>query len=199
MPLTTTVVGSMPKPSFLFVPAWVENGKEVTNFVEKYNEMLERRPKEELEQKLLEAFKEVVKVQEEAGVDVITDGELAREKYIYSFCRQLNGFDFHNLNLKTCRNGAWTGKLPCIVSAVSPKLPRPWLETEWRNVQHLTNKKVKATIPGPMTIIDSVTNTFYEDEEELSQVLVKCINKEIKALGEAGCINIQVCLLKFGV
>ena len=191
MVLDTTVVGSMPKPSFLDIPVWIENG-EVVDVVQKYNDFLHEHTKQELDEELLKAFEEVIAVQEEIGIDIITDGEIGRENYIYSFCRNLEGFDFTNLCKKSSRNGAFEVKAPCIVSSVSSEFGKHWLEEEWRKAQSLTDRRIKITVPGPMTIIDTVTNNFYANEEDLSQDLVKCINREVKALAKAGCTHIQV-------
>eukprot|EP00794_Sanderia_malayensis_P017628 gene17628-19382_t len=191
-PLLTTVVGSMPKPEYVQLPAWVKNGEEVIEFIEEYNDVLRKVRPEILQDQLAKATKEVIDLQQNIGIDIITDGELGREKYIYSFCRRLNGIDFDNQQKKLCRNGAWEGKLPIIVSEITPKGEPGWLAAEWKISQSLSKNQVKATVPGPMTIIDTTCNSFYKDEIEICKVLVKCINSELKMLVAAGCKQIQV-------
>ncbi len=191
-PILATVIGSMPKPDYVKLPAWVQDGKEVIEFIEEYNKVLKQTDSEDLERQLTKATREVIELQKKVGIDIVTDGELRREKYIYSFCRQLNGIDFENQKTKLCRNGAWEGKLPQIVSDISPKGEPGWLAKEWKLSQSLSERPVKATVPGPMTIVDTTCNEFYKSETELFKVLVKCINVELKKLADAGCKQIQV-------
>ena len=107
--------------------------------------------------------------------------------------RHLEGIDFHDLNDKTSRNGAYTSKAPTIVSKIVAK--ENFLIDDYKSAQKfITNPDchVKATIPGPMTIIDTVANTFYKDEEELAFDLAKAINFEIRHLIANGCKYIQI-------
>ena len=192
-PIMTSVIGSMPKPAYLNIPAWIQDGKPVENFVEKFN-LAKKENNKDNENEILRATQEIINLQERAGIDVVTDGELRRDNYIYGFCRRLNGFDFEELQKKVCRNGAWEGTLPRITSEVSLKEEESEsLVNEWRWAQNLSRTPVKVTIPGPLTIMDTTCNGFYKDEEVLGQALVKCINTTVKKLAAAGCKQIQVC------
>ncbi len=193
--LTITVIGSMPKPEYLQIPCYVKrNGKEENKeVIREYNEIIQTVEPKVLEERVLKATKEIVSLQEMAGIDVITDGEIRRETYIFSFCRRLNGFDFENLKTVATRNGAWVGSLPRIVSKVSLKKGEVGrLADEWCWGQKLSKQPMKITIPGPMTIIGTTCNEFYKNEKELCRDLVKCINLVLRKLADVGCKDIQV-------
>ncbi|XP_065052240.1 5-methyltetrahydropteroyltriglutamate--homocysteine methyltransferase-like [Rhopilema esculentum] len=191
-PLKTTVIGSFPKPEYLGIPCWVKNGKEVINFVEEYNKALSSQGAEDIENQLQAATQDIIALQRRVGLDLLTDGELRREKYIHTFCRSLNGFDFQKTKKKICRNGAWEGLLPTIVSKVSHKEEPGFMAKEWKWSQNMSERPIKVTIPGPMTIMDTFCDDFYNNDEELLNDLAKCINIELKLLAEAGCKEIQV-------
>jgi len=190
--ITTTVIGSYPKPEYLSTPDWFRTGQDGP-FIQKYSESVENESnKQSLRETLLKAIKEVLDIQDGIGIDVITDGELRRESYIHYFCRRLKGIDFENLTEKSCRNGAWIGYLPTIVDKIEPMDTKPWVYAEWKESQKMTKRPVKITLPGPMTIINSVCDRHYNNDVELSRTLVKILNREIRALAESGCQYIQV-------
>ncbi len=190
--ISTTVIGSMSKPEYLPIPGWIQNGKEEFEFIKNYNEAMDKINPEDLQAQLEKATREIISLQENSGIDVITDGELRREKYVFAFCRRLNGIDFKNPKTTVCRNGAWVGKLPQIVAEVSPKGEAGWLAEEWKWGQKMSERPIKVTVPGPMTIVGTTCNDFYKDERELCRDLVKCINTEMRKLADAGCKHIQV-------
>lgn len=191
MPLSTTVIGSFPKPAYLNIPDWFRTTHSGA-FTQQHNRFLEKSSQPEREESIKRATKEIVSIQAEAGIDVITDGEVRRESYILHLCRALNGFDFHNLFSKVCRDGAVTTDVPRIVGEVTPRESEPWVWKEWKTSQDLSILPVKITLPGPMTIINSTEDQFYGDEKVLGRILAKIINNEIKALISAGCKYIQV-------
>jgi len=192
MSLSTTVIGSMPKPANFHIPCWVRDGVLVGNFVAEYNKILSVQDSEDFENQLTRVTQDIIYLQEKVGLSVITDGELRREQYIYGFCRNLGGFDFVNTKKKLCRNGAWECLLPRIVSKICHKGEAGFMAKEWKWSQKMSNLPVKVTIPGPMTITDTFCNDFYEDERTLFQDLVNCINIELKLLAKAGCKQVQV-------
>ena len=191
MPLSTTVIGSFPKPPYLHIPDWFSTSQS-GSFTERYNLFLENSSASETEELIIRATKEVIDIQAEAGVDVITDGELRRENYILHFCRALKGFDFHNLFPKLCRDGAVIIDVPRIVGEVIPQESEAWVWKQWKASQDLSTLPMKITLPGPMTIINTTEDQYYNDDKVLGGVLAKLINKEIKALVSAGCKHIQV-------
>ncbi|MDC0037139.1 5-methyltetrahydropteroyltriglutamate--homocysteine methyltransferase, partial [Alphaproteobacteria bacterium] len=113
-----------------------------------------------------------------------------RENYIHYHCRHLNGVDFNTLTEKAARTGNYKCWLPTITNKISAA--DPFLVDEWKSNQSLSNKPVKVTIPGPMTITDTIANTHYTSDEEMGYDLANAINTEIKRLVDAGCKYIQV-------
>ena len=195
MPLISTVVGSFRKPDYLteIISDWFTRGQNDHEYILKCNEAYKKSNPEEMEKAFLKATSEVLKLQEEVGIDVVTDGEMRRENYIYYFCRKLNGFDFEKLTSVTLRDGAYTSKLPTITGPVGPKENDPWIWREWLATQEMSKKPVEVSLPAPLTIINTVMNEYYKDNErELSEILVKEINREVVALSNAGCKYIQV-------
>ena len=191
MPLSTTVIGSFPKPVYLKIPDWFRT-THAGPFAEQHNLFLQQSSECEREEAIKRETKEIVGIQTEAGIDVITDGEIRRESYNRHFWRGLNGFDFHNLFSKVCRDGAITTDVPRIVGEVSLRQGDPWVWKEWRASQDLASVPMKITLPGPMTIINSTEDQFYGDEKVLGRVLARIINNEIQAVLHAGCKYIQV-------
>jgi len=192
MPLSTTVIGSFPKPSYLNIPDWFQP-RYAKTFVEGYNRFLQNFTASEKEELFKRAIKEIVELLTEVGVDVITDGEVRRENYIHYFCRRMKGFDFHNLCAKAVREvESATIFLPQVVEEVSPLENETWVWKEWQNSQDLSKRPMKITLPGPMTIADTVVDQYYNNDKVLGCVLSEILNKEIKDLVSAGCKHIQV-------
>ena len=188
--MLTTVIGAYPKPSFLNLTDWFNTNKTDKKYPTKYyNEEINDFGKN-AEDLFLKATKQVIKDQELCGLDIITDGEVRRENYVHYHCRHLLGIDFSFLTEKPARSGSYTSFLPTIVSKV--EADKPFLVDEWKKNQSLTKKDLKITIPGPLTITDTVANKFYKTDEELGFDLAKAINIEVKRLVEAGCKYIQI-------
>ncbi|XP_077866509.1 5-methyltetrahydropteroyltriglutamate--homocysteine methyltransferase-like [Saccoglossus kowalevskii] len=191
MPLRTTVIGSYPKPEDLPIPDWFRTHHD--QFVPStYSEYCEKISADELEELLKKAIKDVIDEQTDLGIDVITDGEMRRENYIFFFCRHMRGFDFKNPAMKSLRNDAYKAYLPRIVGKIEPCNEDDWVAKEWRMSQDMSRVPVKYTVPGPMTIIGTTHNEYYSNVEELSKDLMKVINKQILGLVNAGCRNIQI-------
>jgi 5-methyltetrahydropteroyltriglutamate--homocysteine methyltransferase len=124
------------------------------------------------------------------GIDIPTDGEAPREHYIYYHLRHLDGVDFWTLTGKTMRNGSWTGRVPTVVGPIRPRAP--FLPEDWRPAQLATDRSVKMTVPGPMTIVDSIADSFYGDPKKLGFALADALNAELLRLADAGCRHLQV-------
>jgi 5-methyltetrahydropteroyltriglutamate--homocysteine methyltransferase len=191
MPLLTTTIGAYPKPDYVPVPDWfrVEGGPDTTRPTAGYLEALARLG-EEAEALFARGAQEIIDDQIAAGIDIPTDGEVRRENYIHYHCRHLDGFDFETLTPKELRGGAYSAELPSIVGPVRARAP--FLPHDWRVAQTFTDRPVKVTMPGPMTIADTTANLFYDDERKLGADLADALNSEIRALAEAGCTWIQV-------
>ena len=145
---------------------------------------------EEKEKLFLKAIEEVILDQTSSGIDIPTDGEVRRENYIFYQLRFFNGVSFEHLTTKSVRKGAFEATLPTITSKVSNKSLR--LVDDWKSAQQFTNNPVKITIPGPMTITDSIADDYYNDPKKMGYDLALCISNEVKALSEAGCQYIQI-------
>ena len=190
MALLTTTIGSYPKPEYVPVPDWFqEESTVIKDPTEAYEDYL-RSGQEEMEELLVRATREVVEDQVQAGIDIPTDGEIRRENYIHYHCRHLKGIDFAGLTRKVMRSGAWEVSVPTIVSPIQAKdhfLPR-----DWQIAQTFTHRPIKITVPGPLTITDSLADAYYGDERKLGQDLAEALNAEIRVLAEKGCRWIQV-------
>ena len=189
--MITTVIGAYPKPSFLELPDWfkAEGGTDTERPTEGYTKAITKMGNE-IKSIFLKATKEVIDDQIECGIDIITDGEVRRENYIHYHCRHLEGIDFEKITKKIARTGNYECWLPTITNKVEAK--EPFLVHDWSEAQKLSSRPVKITIPGPMTITDTIANEYYTSDKQLSEDLAQAINVEIKRLVEVGCKYIQV-------
>lgn len=189
--MLTTVIGAYPKPYYLKITDWfnakggTDTAKPTKYYTQEVNQMGEK-----AEELFLKAAEEVIKEQIECGIDVVTDGEVRRENYIHYHCRHIAGVDFNTLTEKEARTGNYKCWLPTIVAKVEAQ--DSFLVHDWNESQKLSSKPVKITLPGPMTITDTIANIFYSSAEEMGSDFAKVINVEIRRLQEAGCKYIQV-------
>ena len=184
--MKTTTIGSYPKPSYLKIPDWFQNEGNSPKDWEKAWNLLGNK-KDELIKK---ACQEIIKKQETAGIDIITDGEVRRENYILYHCRHLKGIDFSKLTKKIVRSGSYESWFPTITSKVVAG--ENFLPKEWKMSQSFTKCPVKITMPGPMSISDNISNEYYSDSKTMGIDLGNAINTEIKRLVDSGCRYIQV-------
>ena len=189
--MITTVIGAYPKPSYLKLPDWfnAEGGTDTQYPTKDYHDAIKKMGSD-VESIFQKAAQEVINDQIDCDIDIVTDGEVRRENYIHYHCRHLEGVDFDTLTEKVARTGNYKCWLPTITNKVKAK--DEFLVKEWENNQALTSTPVKVTIPGPMTITDTISNTFYKSDEEMGYDLAIAINTEIKRLANAGCKYIQV-------
>ena len=200
MPLKTTTIGAYPKPACTPVEDWFMANKSEADRNESQGLLTNWRPGEyesaisrvgdQAETLFLEAIEQVINDQVSAGIDVPTDGEVRRENYILYQCRNLNGVNFEKITHKVVRDGAASANLPTIDGPISLKEIR--LDKDWKTAQKFTKNPVKITLPGPLTIADSIANNFYDDPKKMGADLAEALNKEVLALAEAGCAYIQV-------
>lgn len=178
--LKTTIAGSLPRPSWL-----AEAGKH------QFNTWKIQPPQ------LVEAQDDAVRVaiadQEEAGIDIVTDGEQRRRHYIWGFLEGLSGIDTTNLGHKQTRGGRYRQdpiEVPRLIGEIAR--PRPVLVDALRFATAHTRKAVKITLPGPMTIVDSILDEYYkEDERTLARRFAELVNAEARDLAAAGADVIQ--------
>ena len=192
MRLTTTTIGAFPKPDYVPITDWFQGaeGPDTVSPTEGYATQMASVKADEAEALFLRAAQEVIADQIEAGVDIPTDGEVRRENYIHYHCRHLNGIDFETLTEKVLRGGAYSAALPTITGPIGAR--EHFLPHDWKAAQAFTDRPVKVTMPGPMTITDTVANSFYDDDARLGADLAAAINAEFLALAEAGCRHIQI-------
>ncbi len=191
MALLTTTIGAYPKPDFVPVPDWfrAERGPNTRHPTAGYLEALAAMG-EKAEALFARGVAQVVGDQVEAGIDVPTDGEVRRENYIHYHCRHIEGIDFDTLTPKEVRGGTYTAELPSVTGPVSAR--DPFLAADFKLAQSFTERPLKITMPGPMTIADTTVNLHYDDEAKLGADLAAAINSEILSLAAAGCRWIQV-------
>ncbi len=189
--MLTTVIGAYPKPNYLKVTDWfnAKGGTDTANPTKHYAQEVNQMG-EKAEELFLNAADEVIKDQIECGIDVVTDGEVRRENYIHYHCRHIAGVDFNTLTEKAARTGNYKCWLPTVVAKVEAQ--DSFLVHDWEKSQKLSSKPVKITIPGPMTITDTIANTHYKSDDKMGFDLSEVINVEIKRLQKAGCKYIQV-------
>lgn len=176
--LTTCIVGSLPKPVWLAQPnvlraPWRLAGREL---VEAQND----------------AVRLAVLDQEEAGLDIVTDGEVRRRHYIWGFLDGLTGVDTERLGQKRSRGGRYseTTEVARIVGPV--ERPEPVFVDACRFTRSITSRRLKVTLPGPMTIADSVIDEYGNaDDQALAMRFARILNAEAKALVETGADIIQ--------
>ena len=175
--LETSIVGSLPKPSWLALPGlrapWRLSGDELSAAQD-------------------EAVRQAIRDQEEAGLDVVTDGELRRRHYIGGFLDGLTGIDQERTAKKKTRGGRYTDSMdvPCIVGDLAR--PRPVLVEACRKARAWTNRKLKVTLPGPMTMADDVADRHYgEDHRSLAMRFAAILNAEARDLVDVGADIIQ--------
>ncbi len=189
--MLTTTIGAYPKPDDLPLPDWFRapGGPDTETPTAGWGRAMEALGAG-AERMLAHATREVIEDQGEAGVDVPTDGEVRRENYIHYHCRHLDGFDFERLVERDLRGGAYRARLPAITGPIAAR--EHFLPREWRIAQSFTERPVKTTMPGPMTIADTTADLHYTDPKRLGADLARALNREVLALAEAGCRFIQV-------
>jgi len=190
MPIQTTTIGAYPKPEYVPIPDWFQEdstvAKDPTRALDNCNTCQDPETMELLDR----ATREVVLEQVRLGIDVPTDGEVRRENYIHYHCRNMDGIDFTRLSRKVMRDGQWMAAVPTITGPV--KARDAFLVRDWQVAQAAVEQPVKMTLPGPLTIMDSTYNSFYEDERQLAVDLATALNSEVRNLAQAGCLWIQI-------
>ena len=171
----TTIAGSLPKPAWLaetgkLWPRWQAAGAE-------------------LQQAKLDATLLWIKAQEDAGLDVIGDGEMSRQHFVHGFLEQVSGIDFEHKVEMGIRNDRYKALVPQVVAALA--LKGRVHATEARFLRAHTTRKIKFTLPGPMTIVDTVADKFYGDRVQLAFAFAELLNQEALALQADGVDIVQ--------
>ncbi|WP_321275769.1 methionine synthase [Thiomicrorhabdus indica] len=170
----TSTVGSLPKPSWLaetekLWPAWKLEG----------DALIEAKQ---------DALRVTLQEQTEAGIDIVSDGEQTRQHFVTTFTENLEGVDFKKRQTMRIRN-RYDAEVPTIVGAVSRK--KSVFVEDAKFLRQLTDQPIKWTLPGPMTMIDTLYDGHYKSRDELAMVFAETLNQEAKELAEAGIDIIQ--------
>ena len=184
-PLLTTVVGSYPQPEWLVDRAML--GSRLPPRV-RAREIWRVAP-EWLEEAQDDATIVAIRDMERAGIDIISDGEIRRESYSNRFATALEGMDLENPGTALDRTGH-PNPVPRVTGPI-----RRMRGVEVRDVEFLrrhTDRRIKATLPGPFTMSQQAQNDYYPDEAELAMALAVAVNEELKALVAAGADVVQI-------
>ena len=175
----TTIAGSLPKPEWLaepekLWPQWKQAGAS-------------------LQQAKADATLLWIKAQEDAGLDIIGDGEQARQHFVHGFLEQVEGIDFDNKVKMGIRNNRYDAMVPQVVAKLRLKGRVHAMEAQLLRAH--TQKKTKFTLPGPMTIVDTVADRFYGEGQEgriaMAMAFAELLNQEALALQADGIDIIQ--------
>ncbi|MCK1314690.1 MULTISPECIES: methionine synthase [unclassified Bradyrhizobium] len=171
----TTIAGSLPKPEWLAEPnmlwaPWKSQG-------------------DELVRAKRDATMLAVKVQEDAGIDIVTEGEQARQHFVHGFLEKIEGIDFAHKVEMGIRKDRYKAMVPQVVAPL--RLKSRVHADEARVARAHTMKKLKFTLPGPMTIIDTIADRYYGDRVKMAFAFAELLNEEAKALQADGVDLVQ--------
>jgi 5-methyltetrahydropteroyltriglutamate--homocysteine methyltransferase len=171
----TTIAGSLPKPSWLAEPQklwapWRPAGAD-------------------LEAAKLDATLVAIKLQEDAGIDIVTDGEQSRQHFVHGFLEAVNGIDFSKRVEMGIRNDRYKAMVPTVAGPLSLKGRVHAMEAQFARAR--TSRKLKFTLPGPMTIVDTIADGYYGDRVKMAFAFADLLNQEARALAADGIDAIQ--------
>jgi 5-methyltetrahydropteroyltriglutamate--homocysteine methyltransferase len=171
----TTIAGSLPKPAWLaetdkLWPQWRADG-------------------DALAQAKLDATLLWIKAQEDAGLTVIGDGEQSRQHFVHGFLERVEGIDFAHKVEMGIRNDRYKAMVPQVVAPLA--LKGRVHEAEARFLRAHTTRRIKFTLPGPMTIVDTVADRWYHDRRAMAFAFAELLNKEARALEADGVDIVQ--------
>ena len=170
-----TIAGSLPKPSWLAEPnkLWPQW----------------RLAGEELAQGKLDATLLAIKLQEDAGIDIVCDGEMSRQHFVHGFLEFVDGIDFAHKVEMGIRADRYKAMVPQVCGALTLKGRVHAAET--RHARAHTKRQLKVTLPGPMTISDTIADRHYGDKVKMAFAFAGLLNQEARALEQAGVDVVQ--------
>jgi 5-methyltetrahydropteroyltriglutamate--homocysteine methyltransferase len=171
----TTIAGSLPKPEWLAEPnmlwaPWKPAGAALATAKR-------------------DATLLAVKLQEDAGIDIVTEGEQARQHFVHGFLERVDGIDFSNKVEMGIRKDRYKAMVPQVTSPL--KLRGRVHADEARQARAHTKARLKFTVPGPMTIVDTVADRYYGDRIKMAFAFAELLNEEVRALEADGVDMIQ--------
>jgi 5-methyltetrahydropteroyltriglutamate--homocysteine methyltransferase len=173
--LETTIAGSLPKPAWLATPLmlwapWQQTGQALADAKR-------------------DATLLALKEQEDAGIDIVTDGEQSRQHFVHGFLEQLEGVDFTKRVTMGIRNNRYDAQVPTVTAALTRK--NSVHATEVRIARAHTTRQLKFTLPGPMTIVDTLADGHYGDRVKMAMAFADLLNQEARELAALGVDVIQ--------
>jgi 5-methyltetrahydropteroyltriglutamate--homocysteine methyltransferase len=174
--LETTIAGSLPKPAWLATPKmlWA--------------------PWTPPPDRLAEAQRDAVLValaeQEAAGIDIVTDGEQGRQHFVHGFLARIEGVDFDKRVTIGIRADRYRAEVPTVVGPIRRRGPVHAEEARFARAH--TRRRLKFTLPGPMTIVDTLADEHYRDRPRLAMEFARLLNEEARELAAAGVDVIQL-------
>ena len=173
--LETTIAGSLPKPAWLAAPRmlWAPWRLEGEALVEAKRD----------------ATLLMLKEQEDAGVDILTDGEQARQHFVHGFLEQIDGVDFSRRVTIGIRSNRYNAEVPTVSGPLRRKRSIHGFEAALAR-EH-TKRRLKFTLPGPMTIVDTIADAHYRDKVALAMAFAALLNEEARQLAAIGIDVIQ--------
>jgi 5-methyltetrahydropteroyltriglutamate--homocysteine methyltransferase len=174
--LTTTIAGSLPKPSWLAKPGvlWAPWSLSDASLAEGKRD----------------AVRLALREQEEAGIDIVTDGEQSRQHFVHGFLEAIEGVDFTRRVTIGIRADRYKAEVPTVTSSIARR--RPVHADEVKFARAHTTRKLKFTVPGPMTIVDTLADEFYRDRRRLAMEFARVINEEARELVALGLDVLQL-------
>ncbi len=171
----TTIAGSLPKPAWLAEPnklwaPWRLQGEELASAKD-------------------DATLIAIKLQEDAGIDIVGDGEQARQHFVHGFLEAIDGIDFNKRVEMGIRNDRYKAMCPTVVGEL--KLRHRVHAREARLARAHTERKLKFTLPGPMTIVDTIADAHYDDRVKMAFAFAALLNEEVRGLAADGVDVIQ--------
>ncbi|MEZ8886106.1 methionine synthase [Vibrio sp. 10N.222.54.F6] len=172
--LPTSTAGSLPKPSWLAQPEtlwspWKLQGDELTDGKQ-------------------DALRVSLHEQQQAGIDIVSDGEQTRQHFVTTFIEHLNGVDFEKRETVKIRD-RYDASVPTVVGPVSRQ--KSVFVEDAKFLRQQTDQPIKWALPGPMTMIDTLYDAHYQSREKLAWEFAKILNEEAKELEAAGVDIIQ--------
>src|SRR5213593_273418 len=174
--LATTIAGSLPKPAWLAEPETLWAPWRVA--------------RESLAGAQRDAVLIALKDQETAGIDVVTDGEQSRQHFVHGFLERLEGIDFGKRVTIGIRADRYKAEVPTVTGPIARRAPVHVDEVRWARAH--TDRRFKFTIPGPMTIVDTLADEHYRDRARLALAFARVINEEARELVAAGVDVLQL-------
>lgn len=172
--LPTTTAGSLPKPSWLAEPEQLWSPWKLQG--------------DALIQAKQDALIIALHEQNQAGIDIVSDGEQTRQHFVTTFIEHLDGVDFSHKKTVRIRN-RYDANVPTVVGAVARQ--QPVFVADAKFLRQQTDKPIKWALPGPMTMIDTLYDDHYKSREKLAWEFAKILNEEAKELEAAGVDIIQ--------